>query len=356
MKKLLLLSGEESGLAYARQIAAALGQGYEIRTYADYGFSVADLAVMGFWPVLKRLFFFLRVRCVMLNAVRKWCPDAVVTVDYPGMNIPIAEYAKKLGIRTLHVVSPQVWAWKKGKIPRIEKAFDKLCCFFPFEPSYYKNDFAVFVGHPLFDAFKDVLTKNHEEHLLAVLPGSRVYEIERHMPILVKAIGLLKNENLKVVIPAANLKVRKALQKFAKEMEGVEIIDGGARELLCRATCAVVASGTATLEAALASCPTVLVYKVGPITEFILRRMIKGTRYAGLANIIWDKCAGAGEQPMPELLQAQFTPEAVAEYLSQWLTDASARQKAVEKLENAMSLLHGDGLAINRIVKEVVSL
>ncbi|MBO5642765.1 MAG: lipid-A-disaccharide synthase [Kiritimatiellae bacterium] len=356
MKKILLLSGEESGLAYARQIAEGLGREYEIRGYSDYGFSIADLAVMGFWPVIKKLFFFMRVRRVMLNAVRSWRPDIVVTVDYPGMNIPIAEYSKKLGIRTLHVVSPQVWAWKKGKIPRIQKAFDRLCCFFPFEPPYYKRDFAVFVGHPLFDDFRNISSLERDESLLAVLPGSRVYEIERHMPILVKAIELLQNKNLKIVIPAANARARKALEKFAKLMPKVEIIDGGARELLCRARCAVVASGTATLEAALARCPTVLVYKVGPITEFILRRMIKGTKYAGLANVIWDKCAGKGQQPMPELLQADFTPENVCEYLSKWLTDDVERRQSVERLDNAMSLLHSDGCAINRIVKEVVSL
>lgn len=355
MKKILLLSGEESGLAYARQIAEGLTNEYEIRGYGDYGFTVADLAVMGFWPVIKKLLFFIRVRRVMLKAVRQWRPDIVVTVDYPGMNIPIAEYAKKLGIRTVHVVSPQVWAWKKGKIPRIQKAFDRLCCFFPFEPPYYREGFAVFVGHPLFDAFGNLSFQEREKSLLAVLPGSRVYEIERHMPILMKSIELLNDKNLKIVIPAANTRVRKALEGFVKSTGNVEIIDGGARELLCRATCAVVASGTATLEAALARCPTVLVYKVGPVTEFIARRMIKGTRYAGLANIIWDKCAGSGQQPMPELLQSDFTPENVCKYLSAWLTDDVERRQCVERLDNAMSLLHSDGCAINRIVKEVVS-
>ena len=155
MKKILILAGEESGVLYANGLAgklAGIPGGCEVSGYSDYGFDTADLAVIGIWAVVRRLFYFLRVRRTMRRAIREWRPDAVCTIDYPGMNLPLARYAKSLGIRAVHVVCPQVWAWKKGRIPKIEKSLDRLCCFFPFEPALFKPGFAVFTGHPLADA------------------------------------------------------------------------------------------------------------------------------------------------------------------------------------------------------------
>ena len=150
--KILLLAGEESGMMYRERIAAKVGglcPGAEIRGYGDYGFNTGDLAVMGILAVLRRIFFFMRVRRTMERAIDEWRPDVVCTVDYPGMNLRLAAYAKARGIRTVHVVCPQVWAWKRGRIPKIEAALDRLCCFFPFEPALFRPGFAEFVGHPL---------------------------------------------------------------------------------------------------------------------------------------------------------------------------------------------------------------
>ena len=154
--RILLLAGEESGVMYAERIAKTLrekGSSVEIRGYGDYGFRTGDLAVMGFGQVLRRIFYFLGVKRTMERAIDEWKPDVVCTVDYPGMNLKLAAYAKRRGIRTVHVVCPQVWAWKRGRIPKIEASLDKLCCFFPFEPELFKPGFAEFVGHPLVDAF-----------------------------------------------------------------------------------------------------------------------------------------------------------------------------------------------------------
>ena len=392
-KKVLLLAGEESGVIYARQIAARLADGAEIRGYADYGFKTEDLAVMGIWPVLARLFFFLGVRRTMRRAIASWRPDLVITVDYPGMNMSLAAYAKKLGLKTMHVVSPQVWAWKKRKIPVVERTFDRLCCFLPFEPKCYRDGFAVFTGHPLYDAFCGVKEQAREDGLVAVLPGSRMFEIENLMPVLCAAMDILGNgarvsglgsrvagrgsretasmdkatldprpepRNPRFVIPAANARVRAAIERHlsscacAKGL--VKVVDGGAREILSKATCAVVASGTATLEAALAKCPTVLVYRVSAFTAFFLRLMIKGTRHAGLANILWARCGGSGEQPMPELLQENCTPEKVAVHLSRWLDDPEERARCVGRLEAATSFLRTGEDAMARIAEEASSL
>ena len=135
--KLLVLAGEESGVHYAERISAAVRArcpDVEIRGYSDYGFKTADLAVFGIWAVLRRIFFFLRVKRTMVRAIDEWKPDVVCTIDYPGMNLKLAAYAKSKGIKAVHVVCPQVWAWHQGRIPRIERSLDKICCFFPFEP------------------------------------------------------------------------------------------------------------------------------------------------------------------------------------------------------------------------------
>lgn len=355
MKKLLLLAGEESGLIYARKIEAELrsrhGEGLEVRSYADYGFKTGDLAVMGFWAVIKRLPYFLRVKRTMARAIREWRPDAVCTVDYPGMNLKLAAYAKSLGIRAVHVVCPQVWAWKASRIPKIEAGLDRLGCFFPFEPALFKPGFAEFVGHPLAEEEfgRDPAAENSLK-ILAVLPGSRTGEIEHHLPtMLAAARSLACRIPLKVVVPAANGKARELIGEIVSREGGVdaEITLGGARELLRRADACVVASGTASLEAALAGCPGVLVYKVGALLAWFARRVIKGISHVGLANIIAEK-AGA-PCPMPELLQEDFTAEKVAEALYPWLSDPEAAAAQRRRLAETVRLLGSDGGSMARI-------
>ena len=361
--KILLLAGEESGLLYANRLKALLGA-HEVRGYGDYGFRTADLAVMGFWAVLKKLFFFLRVKRTMTRAIDAWRPDVVCTIDYPGMNLKLAAYAKAKGIRAVHVVCPQVWAWRAGRIPKIEAALDRLCCFFPFEPSLFTPGFATFVGHPLAEEFGAVAATGATRRadgagarLVALLPGSRLGEIERCLPTMLAATRQLKDVEL--VIPAANEGARRAIDAILARRAAVgptvTVQSGGARALLLRADCAVVASGTATLEAALARCPTVLVYRVGRILAAFLRHVIKGVRHVGLINIVWEKSGAAGAAPMPELLQEAFTAEAVAAILTRWLGDARARAEAVAALDGAVQLLNAGSGALEKIVAELLA-
>lgn len=360
MMKLLVLAGEESGVHYAERISAAVRTrcpDAEIRGYADYGFRTADLAVFGIWAVLKRIFFFFRVKRTMVCAIDEWKPDVVCTIDYPGMNLKLASYAKSKGIWTVHVVCPQVWAWHQGRIPKIERSMDRLCCFFPFEPAMFRPGFAEFVGHPLAQEFKNGLEGDggrREKGLVALLPGSRLGEIEKHLPTLLDAVAPM--EGIRVAIPAANDGARAAIERIVSSRQAsgaaklkipATVQSGGARELLRRAEVAAVASGTATLEAALAHCPTVLVYRVGAVLAAFLRRAIKGIRHVGLANIIAEK-SGA-ECPMPELLQENFTAEAVRGYLERWLGDSAARAEAAAKLEKTLEMLESDGDAYGRI-------
>ena len=352
--KVLLLAGEESGVLYAERIRAALPAGTEVRGYADCGFGTGDLAVMGFWAVLKRIFFFLRVKRTMEKLIAYWRPDVVCTVDYPGLNLALAHYAKRRGIRTVHVVCPQVWAWKKGRIPKIEASVDHLCCFFPFEPGYFKPGFAEFVGHPLVVNGVVASDASFESGTLAMLPGSRHDEIVRNLPAMLEAFRRLRARGgrfaaLRACIPAANDAAFELITSMTDGQNAVEVTHGGARDLMRRAECAVVASGTATLEAALARCPTVLVYRVSALLAWFARRVIKEIRHVGLANIVAEK-AGV-EPPMPELLQEAFTAENVARQIGAWMGDPVLREKAAAALDRTKVLLKCDGDPIARIAE-----
>ena len=359
--KILLLAGEESGVMYAERIAEAIRgktPEAEIRGYGDYGFRTGDLAVMGLGQVLRRIFYFLGVKRTMERAIDEWKPEVVCTVDYPGMNLKLAAYAKKNGIRTVHVVCPQVWAWKRGRIPKIEASLDRLCCFFPFEPKLFRAGFAEFVGHPLVDEMRDEGSGIRDQGVvLAILPGSRMGEIEKHLPVLLEVVEKLQKEtpDLKVVIPAANDRAYRAITSCVSHLKSsscIVVTRGEARAALRDATAAVVASGTATLEAALAGCPTVLVYRVGWLFAFLARRFIKGIRHIGLANIIAEK---SGKQcPMPELLQENFTAEKVLATVKPLLERKEANDIARALLADTMKLLRSDGGAIARIADRVL--
>ena len=368
--KVLLLAGEESGVLYAERLRRAL-PGCEFQTYQDH-YKTSDLAVMGFWAVIKRLFFFLGVQRTMKRIIREWKPDVVVTIDYPGLNLKLAAYAKARGIPAVHLVCPQVWAWHQGRIPKVAAAVNRLLCFFPFEPALFKayegrNFHAAFIGHPMVDIFEEELEKRKvgvAPNTLALLPGSRVGEIQRHLPRLLDAVGLLKRPDIRVVIPAANDRAEaeiRATITARNDSFTPEVVKGGARDLLRQADCAAVASGTATLEAALARCPTVLVYAVSPLLAWFARRVITGVKHIGLANVIAEK--SGVEPPMPELLQEAFTPEAVSAQLGAWLNDAEARARASRALDDVMARLAatsaatpagGTGGALGLAAREIV--
>ena len=353
--KVLLLAGEESGMIYARRIRERLS-GCEVRGYGEYGFKTSDLAVMGFWEVLKRIRYFLRVKKTMERAVDEWKPDVVCTIDYPGMNLKICRYAKSKGIRTVHVVCPQVWAWKSGRIPRIEESVDRLCCFLPFEPSLFKPGFAEFVGHPLVEEFGRAAAGGAlpvPPFKVALLPGSRIGEIRKNLPVMIKAASMLRD--VQATVPAANPAALKEIESIvAKTHAHVEVVSGCARKVLSSSYAAVVASGTATLESALSGCPTILVYKVGPLLAWFARRVIKGVRHIGLVNIIWEKTGEEGPQPMTELLQGDFTARAVASGIDVLLRDAATRSSTLSALKLALSRLKTDGSPLDRIVDNVL--
>jgi len=375
--RILICAGEVSGDMHAAALMRALRErlprpavfrgfgGDAMRAGgAELLYHTDRTAIIGITPVIKNLSFLLGMSRRMKREILDWKPDLVLTVDYPGMNLRLAKFAHGRGFKTAHYICPQVWAWHRSRIPKIAKMLDLLLCIFPFEPALF-NDTPLrplFTGHPLVDRAAETRAEQppaplpwQGRHRIALLPGSRTSEITRILPRLLAAAALLEQRlggDCSFIIPAPGRNMRTLGEAVAAAApvrpQRLAFVDGQARQVMLQAHAAAVASGTATLEACLMRCPTVLVYTASPVTYLIARFLVKGVRYLGLANII------AGKEVMPELLQHDFTPERLADQLHRYLTDPAARAQAVTELDAANALL-GSGNASGRAADAMIA-
>lgn len=295
------------------------------------------LAVMGYAEVVRHLPRLLRLRAGLRRRLLMWKPDVFIGIDAPDFNLGLERALKRRGVRTVHYVSPSVWAWKEWRAAKIGNSADNVLCLFPMEPAIYArhNVEARFVGHPLADAFaldpdraSARLALALPEHgvLVALLPGSRLGEIHRLGADFLRAAALLlaARPHLLFIAPMANADCRRAflaqLDTVSAEQprlplrQSVLLLDGRAHEALIAADVALLASGTAALEAMLAKRPMVVAYRVAAFTEYLVTRfrMLKIGRYS-LPNVL------AGEELVPELIQHDCTPGALADAVRGWL-------------------------------------
>ena len=374
--RILICAGEVSGDMHAAALMRALRERLPGVTFRGFGgdamraegaellYHTDRIAIIGITPVLKNLPFLLGMFRRMKREILGWKPDLVLTVDYPGMNLKLAKFAHAHGFKTVHYICPQVWAWHQSRIPKIARILDLLLCIFPFEPALFQGTplKARFTGHPLVDRARETRAAPpatlpwQGQHRIALLPGSRASEITHILPRLLKAAALLEKRlggDCSFIIPAPTQKMR-ALDEMVASVtpdkpQHLFFVDGQARQVMLQAHAAAVASGTATLEACLMRCPTVLVYIASRITYLIARWVIKGVKHLGLANII------AGKEVMPELLQDAFTPERLADQLGVWLTDEAARKQVTAELDATNALL-GAGDASGRAADAIADL
>jgi len=298
-----------------------------------------EMAVMGLGEVLRRYSFFRRVFHHMLHLAETHRPDAVLLVDYPGFNLRFAAQMKKLGIRVLYYISPQVWAWKKGRRHTMARVIDRLMVIFPFEVDVFRGlPLKVdYVGHPLLpkaDAY--LATPPYSlpwpgPRRIALLPGSRRQEIERILPVMLDAAFLVqqKTPNCGFLIAAASEQIADLIRLKTHSHplgKSVDIRIGETYEILRQAEAAMVASGTATIDTALLRCPMAIIYITGFLT-YQVGRLIVDLTHIGMANII------ANQEVCPEFVQAKATPTSIANYISTLLQNAHAREQAIIQLE-----------------------
>ncbi len=295
------------------------------------------LSVMGLVEPLKRLPALLAIKKDLVRRYLDNPPDVFIGIDSPEFNHRIELPLKKAGIPTVHYVSPSVWAWRQGRVKGIRKAVDLMLCLLPFEADFYvrENVPARFVGHPMADEIPIEPEITADEQLdeihgsasecLAMLPGSRTGEIEKIAPVFLEAADQLLQEQpgLHIFIPAAHSKAQEMLESLVGQRERVHVIAGKTRQILARSNGALVASGTATLEALLMKCPMVVAYKADWFSWFVGSRMVK-CEHISLANLI------AGEKLVEERLQSECHASQLVSDLKT-LMNPETRQSMIEK-------------------------
>ena len=309
--------------------------------------AIDRLAVMGLVEPLKRLPELLGIRRRLIAQQQRVAPDLFVGVDSPDFNLPIERRLCASGIPTAHLVSPSVWAWRRGRLRSIRKSVDRMLCLLPFEVDIYREAGidAMCVGHPLVDELQQLPAAEElrvamglpsNKTLLAVLPGSREGEVRHLMPVFADAMQLLqaRHTNLHFVIPAANAERHKQIESVLKPAAlPVSLIRGQGREVMRCSDAIMIASGTATLEAMLLRKPMVISYRMASLSWGILSRLVK-TPHVGLPNVL------AGEEIVPELLQHHATASRLADAVSGLLEGDGARQ--VGRFDELAGLIGGN--------------
>jgi len=304
---------------------------------------INEAAVVGLWEVLKKYGYFKKRFAQTLEAIDQFTPDVVVLIDYPGFNLRMAKALRERGYqgKIAYYISPQVWAWNRRRIPFMARLLDLMICIFPFEKALYEDSglHTVFAGNPLVDELSKVPRLPREENLLGLFPGSREREVRKLFPLMLETAKQLLTTfpKLEVASAAANEALAQTMQEMAKEADvPLFLTVGNAHALMQRATCGVVASGTATLEAAWFGLPYCLVYRVAWPTYAIGKALVK-VDFLGIVNIL------AGREVVKELLQHEANPPALVSELTRLLESPDTRCALQGELAEVVSRLGQPG-------------
>jgi lipid-A-disaccharide synthase len=362
ISRILLSCGETSGDLYAGALTRELRAAAPGITIAGLGgpeFAAAGgqliadyrgLSVTGLTEAIVKVPRSLGILRRLVQWARDERPDTLVVIDFPDFNFPLARRIKKLGVRVVYYISPQIWAWRPGRLKTIRRIADRVLVIFPFEEEIYRRGGVPveFVGHPLVDlavasASRDPFLRRlglaPDAPTVAILPGSRPNEVRRILPDLVAA-----GERIRGRVPRAQFVVARApnldddLFQIVRTrgLSPIAIVEGETDAVLASADVALTASGTATVQTALHDTPMVVVYRLSPLTYRLGRRFVKLDTF-GMVNLI------AGERVVPELIQDAFTPEAVADEAVSMLTDRARAARVRQGLARVRARLGGPG-------------
>lgn len=359
--KVLFSAGESSGDQHAAHMfeemqkqcpnitGIGMGGSKMQRAGIDIRFDSSGIGVIGLVEILKHYSEIKQALQLMKKIVAEEKPDLLVCVDYKEFNLKLAQFAKRQGVKVLFYVSPQVWAWRAGRVKTYGKAIDMMAVIFPFETAYYEaeNVPVRYVGHPSVDKVHPLRTKaedfegyglNSEGLVVGVLPGSRANEIKRMLPAMLDAVQLLakKLPNLQFVLPQADSVKDDELQAYVQTCTApIKIVKHEAYDAIQCCDAVMTTSGTASLEIALLGVPMVIAYRLSPFTYWLGRQLVK-IPYIGLPNII------AGRAIVKELIQDEVSGESLAKELESLLLDNSYRQACLTGLQQVKAAL-GEG-------------
>ena len=368
---LLLSAGEASGDMYAARLATALRERIDVQIFGMGGpqmraagveivMDYSEVAVVGITEILKHLPSLLQaMNRLVVEAVRRK-PALAILTDFPGFHLRLARKLRPNGVQNVYYVCPQFWAWRPWRVNLIRRRFAKALCIFPFEKDFFSRAGVPteFIGHPLVGAV--VPTKDRKQFceqngltpsrtVVTVLPGSRSSELLHHLPVLQEACARI---NAKVpaqfVVAAAHPQDVDMLKTGWPPGLSLRVVEGETYNALAAADAAIVSSGTATVEAALLNVPVVVVYRVSPLTATLAKPLVR-TPYFAMVNLIAEK------RVVPELVQDDFTPQAVADETLRLLQDPNARNNQRAALAEVRRRLGPPG-AVERAADQIVSL
>ncbi len=360
--KLYFVAGEASGDARGAELLRALQSiqpdlkffgagGRLMRALAGGDFmDWADEAVVGLWDVLKKYGYFKAQFDRILADIAQVQPEAVVLIDYPGFNLRLAKalHRKQPALKIIYYISPQVWAWNRGRIPQMAHDLNLMLCIFPFEkPLYEKSGLkTVFVGHPMLDSLAAKRTGQTRDHkLVALLPGSRSKEVRKIFPVMIESARALQlaDPTLRFQASAASESVaasmRLLLREAGEDKSWCPVTLRDSHELMQKAGAGMVASGTATLEAAYFGLPMVILYKVAWLTWVIGKRLVK-VDYLGMPNLL------AGREIAREFLQKDAQPAAIASHVGRLLREPELIAQIQKDFAEVIHQLGDSGAAI----------
>jgi lipid-A-disaccharide synthase len=313
----------------------------------------SDMAVVGLTEVVSKLGSILKIMGIMKRSLDERRPDLVILIDYPDFNLPLARAAKKRSIKVFYYISPQVWAWRKGRIGQIKKTVDKMAVILPFEvETYHRKGFEVnYVGHPLLDMVKLSYSKQEsrkklglaeENNTIGILPGSRLSEIRKLMPEMLRAAQILKKEmpDTQFILPLADTLEETSVNEFISRFDvKVKVISGHTYDVISCSDLVWVASGTATLETALLGVPMIIIYKIS-LLSYLIGRLIVDIKNIGLVNII------AGKTIVPELIQSEASGVIIAAEALAILKNEERKREMIKELQAIRARLGDPGAAI----------
>ncbi len=295
---------------------------------------IGEAAVLGLWEVLRKYGYFRKQFHQTLGEISVSKPDAVVLIDYPGFNLRLARALRRQSQsqKTIYYISPQVWAWNRGRIKKMARLIDLVLCIFPFEANLYSESGlrAVFVGHPMIENLEtQKIETARDPNLIGLFPGSRLREVRKIFPVMIEVARLLlrSRPGLRFCVAAASEGLAREMSEMlrsgqSENRQAIEIILGQTPALMQQAWAGLVASGSATLEAAYFRMPFVLIYKVAWPT-YIAARLVVNVDYLGMPNLLADK------QVVPEFIQHEAKPSVIVKALQALMDDAKVRDRMI---------------------------
>jgi lipid-A-disaccharide synthase len=359
------VSADNHGAALMRALRKAdvdlrfIGRGGpQMKSMAGENFKdwIEQSGVLGLWEVIKHYGYFRQQFHQTLREIETSEPNAVVLIDYPGFNLRLARALRKRspGQRIIYYISPQVWAWNRGRIKKMARWLDLMLCIFPFEADLYNQSGlrTIFVGHPMIERLREhKIDIQRDPNLVGLFPGSRAREIRKIFPILIETAGELRKSkpNLRFEVAAASEELATEMQSMlgSQDRHLLEIKVGQTAEIMQRAFTGAVASGSATLEAAYFRMPFALIYKVSWITYLAGRLLVK-VKYLGMPNVLADK------EVVPEFIQHRSKPHDLAETILRLLNDSSARERMICEFDKIATQL-GESGASERAAKAILA-